>query len=191
MVWWFTLHERWLCKTRTVKKIMTSDSTQYIDSIEAVIRKHLRRDITVTMHVGSRSMGPIFRAGDLIRVRASSTEEIKLGDVIVFAYMKRLYTHRVVAIVPRSDGRICLRCKGDKAAAFDRLVCEKHLLGRVVARERGYNICDFETSLWDFTNYFFALFSNLHGTFCSIMRAIKRKYKRTAVYTLCHDKRRR
>lgn len=167
---------------------MTMKEKRYIECIETLIRKHLRRDKTVTMHVSSRSMRPLLCLGDLIRVRACDTEEARVGDIVVFAYLKRIYTHRVVAIIPRSDGRICLRCKGDQARAFDRLVCEKHLLGRVELLEHGERIRDFRKFYWVWLNKFLAYISNSSGLFFTVIRNLKRRYKKFVTHSLHYAK---
>lgn len=76
-------------------------------------------------------MKPSLNDGDVIRIRAISSENLALGDILVTVQKGELVTHRLVAI--RGDGWYT---KGDNVRRLDPPVNTLTILGRVDAVER-------------------------------------------------------
>jgi Peptidase S24-like len=73
------------------------------------------------------SMLPSILPGDMIVVRKASMNEIRAGEVVLYARHDCFYAHRVI----RTDGRLTLIARGDAMAQVDSAVSEGELLGRV------------------------------------------------------------
>jgi len=79
------------------------------------------------------SMLPAILPGDMIVVRQARLNEIRPGEVVLFARNDRFYAHRAIC----ADGRLTLITRGDAMAQADSAVREGELLGRVTTVIRG------------------------------------------------------
>jgi signal peptidase I len=84
---------------------------------------------TVDLRVQSGSMWPSIRAGDRVRIAGLAFPELRRGDVV----LRRLSGMQVVHRVWRPTAPVLTR--GDAGRAFDPVLLEGDLLGRVVAIE--------------------------------------------------------
>lgn len=85
--------------------------------------------------IATRSMVPLLRPGDQVRLGSARLEALQVGDVVAVAAPARLLIHRywgqvVVAGEPR------LRTRGDRPLTFDTPWPAACLVGRVIARRR-------------------------------------------------------
>jgi signal peptidase I len=79
------------------------------------------------------SMLPSILPGDMIVVRKARMNEIRAGEVVLYARHDCFYAHRVI----RAGGRLTLIARGDAMAEADSAVGESELLGRVTTVIRG------------------------------------------------------
>lgn len=150
----------------------------YFSGIESAILDHLCRGKPVVMHVSSRSMSPSLLVDDLIEVSPCLIKNVRVGDIVAFVFSKKIYVHRVVRVISLNKGHLCIRCKGDKARMYDRLVCEKNFLGKVVYRERNSKRYYFNGTCARSLNLILGVRSNLHGQLCLVLRELKKYISR-------------
>jgi hypothetical protein len=79
------------------------------------------------------SMLPSILPGDIIVVRKAHIDEIRAGDVVLYARNNCFYAHRVI----RVHGGLNLTARGDAMAQADSAVQQGELLGRVTSAIRG------------------------------------------------------
>lgn len=84
------------------------------------------------LRVASRSMLPLLREGDEVRLRPCAPARLRAGQIVVFAHGGRLWVHRVV----RNDPRGWLDTRGDVSSWIEGPIPHDAVLGRVVARRR-------------------------------------------------------
>lgn len=95
---------------------------------------------TVADIVGSRafvatsgSMTPVFDAGDVVIIRETSPNDIRVGDIVTFSNKSnptQFITHRVVRIEPSLSGGVAFATKGDANRETDEsLVDASRLVG--------------------------------------------------------------
>ncbi|OKY79085.1 MAG: Signal peptidase I LepB [Candidatus Methanohalarchaeum thermophilum] len=79
----------------------------------------------------SSSMEPELSAGDIVIVKETDIEEIRVGDVVTFDIGEKTVTHRVIE--KADDNGIKLLTKGDAMEEADDIrVDENNLIGKVV-----------------------------------------------------------
>lgn len=78
------------------------------------------------------SMHPMLRDGDLVLVEPSNN--VKVGDVVVFRHKDELITHRILWIKTNIDGECTLRTKGDHVLSMDAPILDSELVGGVAIR---------------------------------------------------------
>src|SRR5258708_37379899 len=98
----------------------------------------------VLLRTYGSSMLPWTRPGDISRVRKTSVENVRCGDLVLFRRHDRLFVHRIV------DERVKLgvrqiSAKGDAHPESDGWLEEDELLGRVVCIYRGGRHIQLET----------------------------------------------
>ncbi len=77
--------------------------------------------------VTSQSMWPLLTRGDLIFIRKTTPEEIKVGTVIVFHHGAGIAVHRIVEIAGQT-----ITTKGDANTATDSPITYDDVVGRVI-----------------------------------------------------------
>ena len=90
--------------------------------------------------IGSNSMVPVFYRGDAIIYEKVTSNEINVGDVIVFKESNKIITHRVVSI-DKKGNEYMIKTKGDANNTEDKFtVYDQALLGKVeyVVKYVGY-----------------------------------------------------
>lgn len=90
--------------------------------------------------IGSNSMVPVFYRGDAVVYEKISSDEIDIGDVIVFKENNKVITHRVVSIYKKGNEYL-IKTKGDANNTEDKFtVYGSNLLGKVecVVKYVGY-----------------------------------------------------
>jgi signal peptidase I len=84
-----------------------------------------------------RSMYPTINAGELITVMPIATDDVRVGDIILYRSEKSVIAHRVEKIDKSFHGVTRLLLRGDASESRDQPVLSEQILGRVVAVERG------------------------------------------------------
>lgn len=116
-----------------------------------------KKEAMVTCYVEGESMSPILKQGDIITIRAISPENIRLGDIVVFATNGTLCAHRLVMKIFRG-GRFILITKSDNAFVIDRPFYDKKLLGKVVEIKKDAVTLNLESCLWIIVNRILGLY---------------------------------
>ncbi len=102
-------------------------------------------------------MSPMLKRGDIITIRATSPENIRLGDIVVFATSGTLCAHRLIMKIFRGRCFI-LVTKSDSASVIDRPFCDDKLLGKVVEIKRGAMTLNLESFWWIIINRVLGLY---------------------------------
>ena len=93
---------------------------------------------TRVLVVTSGSMTPAFEAGDLVVVRASQVDDVRVGDIVTFSVeggSRTLVTHRVVGATTDPGEGIMFTTKGDANQGVDATpLTADRLVGRYVFR---------------------------------------------------------
>src|SRR6266403_1879531 len=90
----------------------------------------------VLLRTYGSSMQPWVRPGDISRVRRTSVESVRCGDLVLFRRHDRLFVHRIVEERVRLGVRQ-ISAKGDAHPESDGWLEKDELLGRVVCIYRG------------------------------------------------------
>jgi ATP-binding cassette subfamily B protein len=81
------------------------------------------------------SMYPTLRPGDIGIVEKWNTDELKIGDIIVFKANNKLVAHRLIKIIFRNDIRLYI-AKGDKNNYFDEAFGDNAFVGKLTSFQR-------------------------------------------------------
>ncbi len=127
------------------------DDLRYQKAINHVILEQLRKEEKITLRVLGRSMHPLIRKGDHIHVGQCNPTRFSIGDIITFANNDTYVTHRVLWVRKKGRG-IGLITKGDNEITIDPLVSPGHIVGKIVAIQRGDQTLNLETPYWRFMN---------------------------------------
>lgn len=96
----------------------------------------LAQGLSATFDVVSTSMLPTIPPDSAVHV-APAMEEPRVGDLLVFRQSDYVVVHRFLGRARTTDGRPCLRTRGDGARSLDPPVDPSAVLGRVTALRRG------------------------------------------------------
>jgi signal peptidase I len=140
------------------------EDLRYHEIIDHLILEKLGSGEEITLRVSGKSMFPLMKQGDSIRIERCAPEVIGLGDIITFKRAGTYYTHRLLCVVKRGDG-IRLITKGDSEINTDPPVPPDQVLGRVAAIQKKNRTLYLKTPFWRFMNRLFGVFS-LVETFC-------------------------
>src|ERR1700757_218536 len=77
------------------------------------------------------SMLPTLWPGDLLTIQSTTVDQIRVGDVVLFARENRFFVHRVVRSVSKS-----LTTRGDAMPREDGELGGEELLGKVISVSR-------------------------------------------------------
>ena len=99
-----------------------------------LLQKHGQSRLRVT----GGSMMPAILPGDVVHLRivSSQKEEIRVGDVVLFARDGRFFLHRVVGIRRDEQDRSLLITQGDALAASDAPIAAQNVLALATGIER-------------------------------------------------------
>lgn len=102
-----------------------------------LLAETLRRFGRARLRVTGTSMLPSLWPGDVVELVRWDASTLRKGDVVLTQREGRLYCHRLLALT-RSDGRLCLRTRGDHLTEEDPPVPEDALLGKVRSVHRAW-----------------------------------------------------
>jgi signal peptidase I len=91
---------------------------------------------SVRFRPGGQSMHPTIRDGERITVEPILAEQVRTGDIILYAAARGPVAHRVVRVERREAQSALFHLRGDCAATPDAPVVAAQILGRVVSVER-------------------------------------------------------
>lgn len=86
----------------------------------------LRSSGHLRLKVAGWSMFPAVLPGDTLMIDRAASDEVSIGDIVLFGRNRRLFVHRVVG---KNDAQFVTR--GDAMPAADPAVDQNELLGRV------------------------------------------------------------
>lgn len=112
-------------------------STTVLTAIFAILVVLVSREFEYAMvAIGSESMqGEINKGDAVIYKRYSTTDELKVGDVIVFTKSNMMIVHRIVEIYPLDDDEYAYQTKGDANTSVDNwVVTQGEIVGTVKQR---------------------------------------------------------
>jgi ATP-binding cassette, subfamily B, bacterial len=89
----------------------------------------------VSLRVGGYSMYPTLKPGDIITIRRTYIEDIKLGDIVVYRTEKKWIAHRIQQINSRFDKSEFIT-KGESCKKPDIPVPAKDIIGKVISFSR-------------------------------------------------------
>ena len=135
----------------------------------------LRRGYTVRFAATGQSMDPTIRHGELIHVAPIDGDRIEVGEIVLFATSRGLTAHRIVEIIEASaSSERMFLSQGDLFSAWFEPVLGRHVLGRVVAVERGGRVVPLTGRLT----------RRLHALRAQVVRLRRRSLARLARLTL-------
>ena len=124
---------------------------RYHKIIDHLILEELLNGKEVALRVWGKSMYPLMRQGDSIRLEKCTVGTLAIGDIITFKKDCRYFTHRMLWRTKKANG-IMLVTKGDNEINPDPPVSPDHILGRVVAIRRAHRTLHLEAPTWRFMN---------------------------------------
>jgi signal peptidase I len=104
---------------------------------------HAGATAALRLTVTSDSMRPLLRAGDAVAVQPIDPHALQPGEVIVVQRGGEWITHRLVAVDARG-----WHTHGDNTRYTDAVVSADHIVGRVIAIERGDHTIDLRQPRW-------------------------------------------
>jgi signal peptidase I len=106
-------------------------------------------------------MHPFIRkTGEFVGVKYVNLEQVRVGDIILYFYKNKLFTHRVV-MKQRRGNKLFLIPKGDRLPFYEFPVGEESFIGKVIWVLRGEKVVKFETPFYLLFNYFIAWLSRV------------------------------
>jgi signal peptidase I len=127
------------------------EDLRYQEIIDHLIMEELLNGGEITLRVSGKSMHPLIRQGDSIRLEKCTPGTLAIGDIITFKKDGNYFTHRVLWKT-RKGNRIRLITKGDNEINPDPPVSPDHILGKVVTIGRANRSLHLETPYWRFIN---------------------------------------
>lgn len=89
--------------------------------------------------IASGSMNPAYKVGDVILVKETTPEELRVGDVITYLGNKSsvsgmIVTHRITKIETKSNGSLLFTIKGDANQVEDPVIDSSQIYGKVTMK---------------------------------------------------------
>ena len=130
---------------------------RYHEIIDHFILQELLNGKEVGLRVSGKSMHPLIRQGDSIRLEKYTAGTLAIGDVITFRKDGHYFTHRLLWTIKRANG-IRLITKGDNEINRDPPVSPVSVIGKVASIQRGNRTLRLNTPFWCFINRCLGLF---------------------------------
>ena len=119
-------------------------------------------------------MRPLVFAGSTVYVESVQPEDVRVGDLVVFAYEGKLVAHRVIGLNLRYGER-SFTTKGDFLPFPDAEVEGKEIVGRVVAIKKGTRIVRLDRGCWRVINRVVACLSPWSRWVVGPLRFVRRR----------------
>lgn len=103
------------------------------------------------MNVSGASMQPLINEGDKIKVRKTTSKEIRKGDIILFRINNAFFVHRFISFSAGKDGKIMIVQCGDNSMEFN-AVDENSVVGRVTIIRTPEGKLAVNNGVWFFFN---------------------------------------
>lgn len=119
----------------------------------AIIKELLTdRESTLKLYAAGNSMRPMIKQGDILVVKSTPSERVRIGDIVVFDTGQELCVHRLIMKYLRSNNRYIFVTKSDKTFKTDMPFTDKKLIGRVVNIQKGGVILNPDSIFWTIVN---------------------------------------
>lgn len=122
-----------------------------------------------------KSMNPILKEGDRLLVKELSSEDVHLGDAIVYKSKDRLIVHRFLYRKLKDQNLLYMVAKADNSSETDPPFNSQYFIGKVVEINRGRKRLKLESSLWQITSYLIGVVSLLEVLSFAFICFIKSK----------------
>jgi signal peptidase I len=133
------------------------EDARYQKVIDHLILEELGNGKEIALRVSGKSMHPIIRQGDFIRLEKCPPGALAIGDIITFKKDGNYFTHRLLWIRRRGNG-IRLITKGDNETNTDPPVSPSQIIAKVVAIKRGNRTFRLQTPFWRSMNRLLGVF---------------------------------
>jgi signal peptidase I len=130
---------------------------RYHKLIDHLILEELHNGKQMGLRVSGRSMHPLMRQGDSIRLEKCTARALAIGDIITFKKDGNYFTHRLLWTTKRGNG-IRLITKGDNEINTDPPVSPVSVIGKVTSIQRGNRTLHLNTPFWRSMNRLFGVF---------------------------------
>jgi hypothetical protein len=124
-----------------------------------MLKEVIDRDVEIPLKTFGLSMRPSIRGGEWIVVRRAGTEEMNVGDVVIYQVGNTFVAHRVIRKRDQ-DGCLYLTVKGDAHLAAEGEIAAGEVVARVVALRKADKRIDLNHPRWRLVNRLIALYSS-------------------------------
>lgn len=151
------------------------EDLQYQKIIDHLILEELGNGKTITLRVSGKSMYPLIKPGDSIRIEKCAPGALAIGDIITFKKDGIYLTHRVLWVRKKDNG-IILITKGDNEINVDSPVSPNHIVGKALAIKRANRTLDLESPFWRYINPFLGMIFLMETIFILFYRIAASKF---------------
>ena len=139
------------------------------DTYIKLVKDAIANNFSLCIIVSGRSMLPTIETGEKILIRSVRSEQIKIGDIVVYETNNKIISHRIV-----SSGPLRFMIKGDHELVW-RTYNHDCILGKVISIEKHDGcIINLETRTWRIINCIFAIYSLSTGLIYQKLCIIKK-----------------
>ena len=163
-----------------MKELFKQHDNKLINTALSLLKGEMQAGRIWNCAIGSNSMAPFLKRGDIVSVKHVCTENLRKGDIIVYRKGEELLTHRYIHSVRLSPYHSVFITKGDNAPRLDPSpVSSDQVIGKVIKVQKKERAIDLERFRWKLTNVLLAALSPLRGRVRLGMDALKRHNKKT------------
>lgn len=130
----------------------------HLDAILDVWSK--KGEKTTSILIG-HSMAPLIRNGDTVVIE-HGRNHMYIGDIVVFKKSHKICAHRLIGILNKRI-RPKFLLKGDSCTAFDPLITDEQIIGKIIEVKGLNGALKFNSFFWRLSNYLLAQLSYLSG----------------------------
>ena len=127
------------------------EDLRYQGIIDHLILEGIGNGKEIALRVSGKSMRPLIKQGDSIRIERCAPGNPGMGDIITFKKDGHYFTHRLVWTTKWANG-IRLITKGDNEINADPPVSPVSVVGKVASIQRGNRALRLKTPFWRFIN---------------------------------------
>ena len=122
------------------------------------------------------SMWPFLRGGEKLIVKRTATEDLKIGDIIIYRTKDPLACHRLIKKI-KKEGKYIFYVRGDNSTSLPEPIAEEMFLGKVVSIVKDANVIALNRLKWRFINRVIVLVAPLISWGVRIIRPWYSKIK--------------
>jgi hypothetical protein len=130
-----------------------------------MLNEVIEREEDVPLKTFGLSMTPAIQGGEWVVVRRVSTEEVRIGDVVIYQAGNVFVAHRIIR-KREQGGSICFTVKGDAHLAAEGEIAPREIVARVVALQKMGERIDMDRPRWRLANRLIAHCSSWVDRLC-------------------------